>query len=167
MTSDPEVAAQVTVRPMTAEEYATWHERSVASYAEDVARATGAQREVALRRARSQFVELLPQGPDSDRTWLLRVLDATGTDVGRLWIGPHPERPDVAFLFDIETDEARRGRGLGRAAMLAAEDVVRRAGLSELGLNVFGFNEPARRLYDSLGYRVVATQMTKTLRAVP
>jgi len=51
--------------------------------------------------------------------------------------------------------------------MVAAEDVVRRAGLSELGLNVFGFNEAARRLYDSLGYRVVATQMTKTLRAAP
>ena len=49
--------------------------------------------------------------------------------------------------------------------MLAAEDVVREAGLAEVSLNVFGFNDVARRLYDSLGYRVVSTAMTKTLGA--
>jgi hypothetical protein len=33
----------------------------------------------------------------------------------------------------------------------------------EIGLNVFGFNDGARRLYESLGYRVLTVQMTKTL----
>ena len=64
---------------------------------------------------------------------------------------------------DIEIHEPWRHRGFGRAAMVAAEQIVRDAGTGEIGLNVFGFNEPARRLYDSLGYRVVATQMTKRL----
>ena len=49
--------------------------------------------------------------------------------------------------------------------MLAAEHLVGEAGITEIGLNVFGFNERARRLYDSLGYRVVATQMTKSVAA--
>jgi ribosomal protein S18 acetylase RimI-like enzyme len=47
--------------------------------------------------------------------------------------------------------------------MLAVENLVTAAGRTEIGLNVFGFNEPARHLYDSLGYRVVSTLMTKTI----
>lgn len=66
-------------------------------------------------------------------------------------------------MFEIEIGRQHRGRGLGRAAMSAAEDLVRAAGLSEISLNVFGFNAPARGRYDSLGYRVVSTAMTKSL----
>ena len=63
----------------------------------------------------------------------------------------------------MQIDEARRGEGLGRAAMLAAEQVAREAGWSALGLNVFGHNPRARGLYDSLGYEVAATTMAKPL----
>jgi ribosomal protein S18 acetylase RimI-like enzyme len=69
----------------------------------------------------------------------------------------------VAYVFDIAIEEAERGKGLGRATMLAAEEYVRRQGQAEIGLNVFGFNEPARALYESLGYHVVAVQMRKQL----
>ncbi len=50
--------------------------------------------------------------------------------------------------------------------MIAVESLVKEAGVTEIMLNVFGFNEPARRLYASLGYRVVATTMTKTIDSV-
>lgn len=80
-----------------------------------------------------------------------------------MWLGAHPERSGDAFVYDLEISESVRRRGYGRAAMLAAEQVVRSAGMSEIGLNVFGFNGSARALYESVGYRVVATQMTKTL----
>lgn len=150
---------------MTREEYATWAARTTESYAEDLAKAHDVPLDVALARARAQFPELLPNGQDSPGTWLLRVLDASGDAVGVLWLGPHPERAGAVHVYDIEIDEAHRGRGLGRAAMLAAEGLVRDAGSDVISLNVFGFNEPARRLYDSLGYRVVATQMTKSLAA--
>ena len=49
--------------------------------------------------------------------------------------------------------------------MMAVESLVKEAGETEIGLTVFGFNEPARHLYDSLGYRVVATVMTKTIQS--
>lgn len=153
----------VTLAPMSPERYAEWRAASVQTYGEDIATATGLPEPAALERAATQFDQLLPAGLQSPDTWLLAVVDATGTDVGSLWIGPHPDRPGIAYIFDIEILEGHRGRGLGRATMLAAERLVRDAGTSAIGLNVFGFNEPARRLYESLGYRVVATQMTKTL----
>jgi ribosomal protein S18 acetylase RimI-like enzyme len=159
MTSNP----CVTVRPMTAAEYESWSEKSIRSYAQDIADSSGQPFELALERARAEYPVLLPHGLATERTWLLTVIDQAGSPVGALWIGPHPQRPDAAYIYDIEIAEEHRGRGIGRAAMTAAEQVVTEAGISEIGLNVFGFNSTARNLYDSLGYRVVATQMTKTL----
>ena len=67
------------------------------------------------------------------------------------------------IVFDIEIVADARGRGLGRSAMLAAERFALDLGRKTIGLNVFGPNERARRLYDSLGYQVVSTSMTKHL----
>lgn len=151
------------LRPMSDEEFRAWNDRAVESYAQDTARASGRPFEAARERATAQFTQFLPDGQRTPNTWLMTVCDDNGAAVGRLWVGPHPERSDLAYVFDIEIDESRRGEGLGRAAMIATEQLVRDAGIHEIGLNVFGFNEPAHRLYTSLGYRVVATQMAKPL----
>ncbi len=58
------------------------------------------------------------------------------------------------YLFDIEVVASARGRGLGRAAVLAAEQAARERGADVLRLNVFAHNAPARRVYDGLGYGV-------------
>jgi ribosomal protein S18 acetylase RimI-like enzyme len=67
------------------------------------------------------------------------------------------------FVFYVEIDEAHRGRGLGRAAMQAAEDWTKEHDGTRVALNVFGPNVVARSLYDSLGYQVMATAMFKDL----
>jgi ribosomal protein S18 acetylase RimI-like enzyme len=136
---------------------------AVEGYARDLVRAGGGSPDEVRERAAAQFVELLLHGLDTPGSWLMRVHDDEGTDVGVLWLGPNLQRPGVVHVFEIEIDRPHRGRGLGRAALLAAEDLVRAQGLTEISLNVFGFNDPARRLYDRLGYRVVSTAMTKTL----
>jgi GNAT superfamily N-acetyltransferase len=89
---------------------------------------------------------------------------ADGRRVGIVWLGPslHDDATE-RYLFNIEIDEEHRGQGLGRAAMRAAEDWTRADGASQLALNVFGFNDRARSLYDSLGYVVAATSMYRTL----
>ena len=119
--------------------------------------------DAARERAHKQHEELLPHGLATPGHTFFNVLADDGRVVGQLWLGPHPQRPDVGYVYDVGIDEAERDRGFGRAAMLAAEQVVREQGQTEIGLNVFGFNDPARSLYDSLGYRVVATQMLKRL----
>jgi len=152
---------------MTADEIKIWSERSVRSHAEQVARATGESFDDVHLRAHRHFSELLPTDSNADRTWLLMILDDSGADVGALWIGPHPDRPDAVYVYDIEIDEAHRGRGLGRAAMVTAEVLAREAGCTEIGLTVDGYNATARQLYDSLGYRVVSTRMAKTIHEAP
>ncbi len=151
------------LRAMTEEEYAAWLATCVRAYADELAQVDGLSPEQSARRARAQIAELLPAGRDSPRTWLLRILDDSGSPVGVLWIGPHPHRVDAAWVYDVLVDPDERGRGFGRRALLAAEDLVREAGISALGLNVFGHNPGASRLYAGLGYAVVSQQMHKVL----
>ena len=43
----------------------------------------------------------------------------------------------VAYVYAIEIHQLQRRRRFGRAAMVAAEDLVGNAGIGEIGLNVF------------------------------
>jgi len=90
------------------------------------------------------------------------VIETEGEHVGELWLTEREEqlRP-VLWVYDLRVDERFRGRGFARAAMEFAEEEARRRGLGHVALNVFGGNEPARRLYRSLGYREDAVSMSK------
>jgi len=63
----------------------------------------------------------------------------------------------------VEVSAGHRGKGYGRAIMLAAEDELRQRGAERLGLNVFGTNRTAIALCDSLGFAVTSQQMSKPL----
>lgn len=152
---------------MTADEFATWASDSITTFATDLSVATGTPRDLALAQAKEQFAHLLPNGVNTADTWVMVIEDATGNRVGTIWIGPHPTNQRSAFVWDIQIDEPRQGQGLGRAAMLAAEELAVHGGRSEIELNVFGFNERAQQLYASLGYRVVSTTMAKELPKPP
>src|SRR5664279_3276780 len=101
----------VTLRPMSTEQFEEWQGRSIRSYADDLAKATGWPLEASLNKARKQFAELLPAGMGTDRTWILLIVDETGVEVGTLWVGPNSERAGVAFVYDIEIEEEQRGLG--------------------------------------------------------
>lgn len=148
---------------MTPAAYDAWRERSLAIYARERAEAEGRLVAETLPEEESELARLLPHGQHTSGHHFLDVLDGN-TVVGCLWIGPHPNKRNAAWVYDIEIEQSARGRGLGRAAMLAAEGVAVAVGATELGLNVFGFNEPAIGLYRSLGYAVTSMRMAKPLR---
>ena len=77
------------------------------------------------------------------------------------WIGKLKDRWFGEAEDEEEIDEAFRGRGLGRAAMVFAEQEAQRLGIAKVALNVFGGNEVARGLYRSLGYAETAVHMEK------
>jgi ribosomal protein S18 acetylase RimI-like enzyme len=157
----------VTLRPMTEQEYEAYRERSVPDYAADLERARGMSPEAALRYADEAFAKTLAEATESERTWVLRVLTSDGAEAGWLWLGPHPHREDGVYVYDIEIAETHQGRGLGRATMLAAEQLAREAGLRHIALNVFGWNGRAEGLYRSLGYITAWTQLSKPLGEQP
>jgi len=80
-----------------------------------------------------------------------------------LWFGPSTDDPTMAWIYDITVDEDERGKGWGRAIMHAFEAEARARGFARAGLNVYGDNHVARRLYESLGYVETARQLHKEL----
>lgn len=85
--------------------------------------------------------------------------------VGYLWFSIRGAQENrKAFICDVIVEEAQRGRGFGRKAMLLAEQEVKSLGLNEIGLHVFGVNAPAIALYESLGYKTTNLVMAKTLK---
>lgn len=154
----------VTVRPMSAAEFEQWQAELAEEYAREQVAAGRWEADGAVERARAENERLLPDGPSTPRMLVLRGVDAAGEPVGRAWVGlDHPRgAPGVAFLYDIEVLEDRRGSGFGRALLEAVEHEVQAAGAAALELNVFGANARAIGLYGSAGYDVVTQQMRKT-----
>jgi GNAT superfamily N-acetyltransferase len=119
----------------------------------------------ARRMAEEQTESHFPGGRPAPGQLVYRIVDEAGLAVGSLWVGPHrPERADAFWVWDVEIDPPHRGRGLGRAAMVLAEEAARAHGATELGLNVFGPNTVARHLYETLGYETASVTMRKVFR---
>jgi ribosomal protein S18 acetylase RimI-like enzyme len=124
----------------------------------------GASADVARKKAEADVERLFPDGKPAEGQDIF-VIEADGRRAGELWIserGGELTGPGL-WIYDVRVDEAFRRQGLGRKAMLYAEEEARHRGLPSLGLNVFGGNQAARALYGSLGYQELAVLMRKEL----
>ncbi|MEV5546973.1 GNAT family N-acetyltransferase [Streptomyces sp. NPDC052309] len=145
-------------RSMTQAEYDAWHAHESEQYARTWIE-RGVPEAEAYAKARRDHETLLPQGLGT-RDMLFSVVEHQGSRVGVLWLAL---REDRAYVFDVEVDEAHRGRGHGRTLMLLAETQAIAAGRRLLGLNVFAGNTAAERLYESLGYETTQSVHYKPL----
>lgn len=156
---------EVRLRPVRDEELPAFIRSARDGYAQQLEEHAYTSPVDAVEKAERDIAELLPDGriPEGHHAYL--VEDAsTGEALGRLWFAERTRGEEtVAWIYEISIDERARGRGLGRQAMMLLEEEVRRLGLPEIALNVFGGNEPARSLYRSLGYRDVSVWMSKEL----
>jgi ribosomal protein S18 acetylase RimI-like enzyme len=145
-------------------DYDVWAARAIAGYAAEIAASGALGEEAAWDKARRDHERALPNGLDTPGQLIFRLLDGS-QPIGWLWLAvPYPNGdPSMAWVYAVEVDEAFRGRGYGREAMLLAETEARARGMRSLGLNVHGSNAIARSLYTSLGYHVTMQQMKKTI----
>ncbi|MEU7413721.1 GNAT family N-acetyltransferase [Streptomyces sp. NPDC042638] len=154
----PELPPDRHARPMTGAEFDAWRE----ARSERCARGgTGRGTPGAAARAevRDDHARLLPRGLDTDGM-LFSVLEHAGGPVGTLWVALEEAR---AYVYDVRTDAAHRGRGHGRTLMLVAERQAVEAARPVLALDVPAGNTPAERLCASLGYETVTRSLSKPL----
>jgi ribosomal protein S18 acetylase RimI-like enzyme len=150
------------LEPMTEERYKVFREYAVADYAEQMTQ-SGMSPEDAAQEATESHNKLLPEGLASVGQFLFTAGDGD-EEVGMIWLAitPGSDGPQ-AYVYDVVVWPEFRRHGHGRAIMLAAEQVCRERGVVAIGLNVFGFNVGARRLYEQLGFETSATTMIKPL----
>lgn len=149
--------------PMTQAEFGVYIERLISEYAADNVRAGYWTEAEALERSRKQTESLLPQGLQTKDHYLYTLYDGD-TPVGVIWLHAEMNRPvKGGFIFDVEIKEEFRGKGYGKQIMSLIEEKARELGLKKMGLHVFGYNETARKLYESIGYEVSSLNMLKDL----
>ncbi|ACZ32021.1 GCN5-related N-acetyltransferase [Xylanimonas cellulosilytica DSM 15894] len=157
---------RVALHPMTQLTFDAYLAAAIDEYAHEIQRTDHLPWDEALDHSRADYDALLPQGLATPGQVLLDVVEtATGETVGTLWLGLRP--PSAAFVYDVYLMASARGRGLGRAAMLAGAAWCRERGIGVLGLSVFGRNTVARELYESLGYTVVMEALRHPVEPAP
>jgi len=151
----------VRLEPMPSTRLPAWIEQQSVLYAESRVLA-GESRAVAEERAARSRAENFPLDRPLE-THLVFDVWSDDTVVGHLWIAPFPAGTSDWWVYDIEIDEPHRRRGHARAALELGHAAAKARGATSIGLNVFGYNSGAQRLYESLGYGVTATQMKRAL----
>lgn len=154
---------KIQLRPMNDQEYATWETEARRNYAAEKEKA-GLSSTDAKKVSEESFSRLLPQGLRSPGHHLYVIHHAVNSeDVGILWWASPSKNQPHPWVYDIVIHAPHRGRGLGRAAMEAAAADVLAKGFHRLELHVFGHNEIARGLYESLGFKTLSVVMGKDL----
>jgi ribosomal protein S18 acetylase RimI-like enzyme len=148
---------------MTANEFRAFRDRTIREYAAEHVRAGNWAAERANQLAANETDDLLPEGPNTAGMLLLVAETTTAEAVGVVWVALECEGKEGAWIYDIEIVPEQRGRRYGRALLRAVEREVEKHGGRSIGLNVFGENAIARRLYESSGYEITSMQMRKRL----
>lgn len=98
----------------------------------------------------------------------LLVAETDHRVVGFCKVGPASQlstNSHVLTVAGLGVDPGHRGRGAGRALVTAAVARARATGARRLTLRVLSTNAPARRLYESLGFRVEGVLVAEFLLA--
>src|SRR3974390_1438777 len=126
---------------------AEWLVRSNSAYVAERVSAGDTPKEAAAN-AEESMRRTFPDGSPAPGQLAGRLV-WEGQPMGELWVGQSGGDPERGWVWDVRLDEPFRGRGLGRRAMLIAEDLARTNGAVSIGLNVFAHNGVARNLYNS------------------
>ena len=107
----------------------------------------------------------LPLGLRTPDNYLFEIVAGEdGACVGYLWFAVVEKNGlQSAFVYDVAIKPEFRRQGHAQAAFDALEPLVRKLGLSSIGLHVFSQNAGAQALYRKLGYGVTSVNMLKHL----
>ena len=154
-----------TLIPMSAEKFVHYQVAAVAGYAEDNVASGRWPEEGAIERSQADFAASLPQGLQTPDNYLFEIRrGGDGPEVGYIWFAVVEKNGlQSAFVYDVEIKPEFRRQGHAAAAFAALEPLVRKLGLSSIGLHVFSQNAGAQALYRKLGYGVTSLNMLKHL----
>jgi ribosomal protein S18 acetylase RimI-like enzyme len=151
----------VRLEQMQQEDFEPYIERDIREYAEGHVKNGNWSAEEALERSRKEHQQLLPDGLETKDQYLFSIIDASDHKLGILWVNIENGR---AFIYDFRIDEAQRGKGYGKGALMALDEKLKSMNVESVGLHVFGDNVTAQELYKKMGYQITGIHMKKVLK---
>ena len=147
---------------MQQEDFEPYLERGIRDYANDHVRNGNWTVEESLERSKKEFELLLPDGVNSREQFLYSIVDEKDANkIGWLWVQVKDQK---AFIYNFVIDEAVRGQGYGKQALVALDEKLKSMDIQSVGLHVFGDNVSAQELYKKMGYQITGIHMKKILK---
>ncbi|MEO8356842.1 MAG: GNAT family N-acetyltransferase [Chloroflexota bacterium] len=144
---------------MQQEDFEPYLERGIREYAEDHVRNGNWTAEESLERSRKEFQELLPDGVNSRDQFLYSIVgEENNNEIGLLWVQIKDQK---AFIYDFIIDESFRGKGYGKQALTAMDEILKSMNVESVSLHVFGDNVTAQELYRKMGFEITGMHMKK------
>ena len=150
--------------PMTDEDYAAFLRKSIPEYAYDQMRAGNWTANEAAGRARAEFQQMLPQGPQTPNAYLRTILNETDQKVGMLWYFVDVNRSrKTAFLIDFFIFPEGRRKGYESQTFELFENEARSLGVERVELQIFTHKTDSVLLYRENGYQETSIFFAKDL----
>jgi GNAT superfamily N-acetyltransferase len=150
--------------PMSDEDFAAFLRKSIPEYAYDQMRAGNWTANEAVGRARAEFQQMLPSGPQTPNAHLRTILDEHDHKVGMLWYFVDVNRSrQTAFLIDFFIFPEGRRKGYEAQAFELFENEAHGLGVERVELQIFTHKSEAVQLYRENGYQETSIFFAKDL----
>jgi ribosomal protein S18 acetylase RimI-like enzyme len=150
----------ITLESMQQEDFDRVIENEIRGYAAEHVRNGNWPEEGSLERSRKEFESLLPQGVRTPDQYLWSLVDGD-RKIGFIWVHVKDSK---AFIYDFLIDEEFRGKGYGKQALAAMDEMLKSMEAESVGLHVFGDNITAQELYKKMGFEITGIHMQKKYR---
>jgi ribosomal protein S18 acetylase RimI-like enzyme len=151
--TETEIPVGLRWRHMQAEEMELYLERVTYMLAEttEASKEVKEEWDAAMKTASETMKLVLPEGVATTGHTFAVVEDAEkGGKVAVLWVAMLDG--EKSFCYNIEVEEGMRGRGLGKKSLVIWEVIAAGQGATSMGLNVYGTNIVALKLYQGAAF---------------
>ena len=146
----------VKLKKMTEKEFLDYKEFSISEYAKDLVEEKNITQEQARNDAKKEFEFGLPNGLDTENSFLMNIEDEDGKTVGWLWFqyGTNKEgNSKQVFLADLFIFESERRKGYASDAINEMNKMAKNDCCSSSALFVWEHNSKGLGLYEKCGYK--------------
>ncbi|EGA90687.1 GCN5-related N-acetyltransferase [Planococcus donghaensis MPA1U2] len=151
------------LQQMTEEEFDKYMAYLIPDYAKDLSENYMIPLEKAMNESKELMDQLLPNKQNSAEQLVYNIY-STDEDktVGVIWYNIQSDS-NKAYIYHIFIKEEFRKKGFATFVLQELEESMKSVGVISMGLNVFGTNPNAYKLYKKLGYQVQSTAMGKRI----
>ncbi|TAA67467.1 GNAT family N-acetyltransferase [Planococcus salinarum] len=151
------------LQEMNEAEFDRYLEWFIPDYAGDLSENFLIPMDKALEESKSLMRDLLPDKQQTVDQQICNIYSVEeGKNVGVVWYNIQRES-NKAYIYYILIHKAFRKRGFASVVLKELEETVKSSGVTSMGLNVFGNNPGAQRVYEKLGYQASSTAMGKRI----
>ena len=152
---------------MTEAEFAAYMAKAIPEYAKAHLDAGDCDESDAMTLAKADYDDLLPEGLATKGQHLYTIrADGEADPVGMAWFASRERRgKNSAYIYDLQVRPELRGKGYGKATLVALDEMLLSMGIRRVSLNVLGWNTRAQALYERQGFTISAIGMVKNLGA--